>query len=473
MIEPYYTDASVSLYHGRFEDVLPDLDFGRADLIVADPPYGETSLSWDTWPPGWPSLLSNYGSSMWCFGSMRMFLDRREQFSGWKLSQDVVWEKHNGSGFHADRFRRVHEHALHWYRGDWRNIHHEAPTTLDATAKVTRRKTRPTHTGNIDGAAYVSHDGGPRLARSVIYAPSMHGTAINETEKPVSLLEHLISYGCPPSVSVLQCVGCGREQRQDLRAVRGTAESAAGRKQESLVQQEVQGHRAAAFGEAVPGVQRGVPPEGFKTEDLLAGLWESAEEANCEAVRVVREDVSTKPELNPILHEEVRGDGQWAGQASGNDSDAPRVSDGPSAGASNGAQNRVRDAAPTHHGRAVGSDADAGRGSASPQRGEGRQPPREPRSPTQVRPRPHPEAAAQADRVPALPRHDRHLGPCPKCGGALAEIERPGLVLDPFAGSAATLIAARNLGRRAIGIEAREAQCEKAARRLDQMVISA
>ena len=38
---------------------------------------------------------------------------------------------------------------------------------------------------------------------SIIFARSMHGKAINETEKPVPLLEPLISYGCPPGGTVL------------------------------------------------------------------------------------------------------------------------------------------------------------------------------------------------------------------------------------------------------------------------------
>lgn len=212
-MKPYYEHDGVTLYHGDCRDVVPTLE-QKFDLVVADPPYGQTSLKWDKWPTGW--MVSFFGRcrSLWCFGSLRMFLDHAQEFNndGWRLSQDLVWEKHNGSSFHADRFRRVHEQACHFYRGDWESIYKSVPTTNSARARTVRRKDRPAHMGEIEGTTYTSVDGGPLLMRSVMFAPSMHGKAENETQKPESIVAPLIEYGCPKGGVVLApFVGSGTD----------------------------------------------------------------------------------------------------------------------------------------------------------------------------------------------------------------------------------------------------------------------
>jgi len=180
----------------------------RVDVVIADPPYGETNLDWDTWPEDWmlPArhVLKPSGS-LWLFGSLRMFLRHADELKHMSIAQEVVWEKHNGSGAHADRFRRVHELILQMYRAEapWAGVYKSPIFSQDAVARTVRRKQKPQQWGGIGEAFYQSEDGGPRMLRSVWCCASEHGTAVHPTQKPEAIIAPLIEYSCPPGGLIL------------------------------------------------------------------------------------------------------------------------------------------------------------------------------------------------------------------------------------------------------------------------------
>jgi site-specific DNA-methyltransferase (adenine-specific) len=200
--EPYYVDESVTLYHGDMREILPTL--GHFDLCCTDPPYGETSLAWDRWPDGWPALVAEHTSSMWCFGSMRMFLEHASEFATWRLSQDVIWRKPRTGVAHRDRFARNHETVTHWYRASWSVVHHEQQRTTHSgpgKGTVHRGQTGPAWNGSA--RAHTWTDDGTRALPSVLDCQTMRLHGIHPTEKPIGILDPLIAYACPPGGTVL------------------------------------------------------------------------------------------------------------------------------------------------------------------------------------------------------------------------------------------------------------------------------
>ncbi len=207
-MKPYYSWEGLTIYHGSWVDVLPDLN--QVDCIISDPPYGETSLDWDTAELAWLSAVHRVvadSGSVWAFGSLK-YLAKLLTCAGsehWKQAQEIVWEKHNGSSFHADRFKRVHELVVQFYKrsAPWEGVYKKPVFTNDSTARTVRRKRRPAHTGHIEASSYRSEDGGPRLMTSVLFERSCHGYAEHPTQKPLGILRTLLEYSCPPGGIVL------------------------------------------------------------------------------------------------------------------------------------------------------------------------------------------------------------------------------------------------------------------------------
>src|SRR5579883_3031630 len=75
------------IYTGDIREVVPRLILAETvDCIIADCPYGETSLGWDRWVEGWPAIVRRTlkpTGSMWVFGSTRMFMEHATDRLSW------------------------------------------------------------------------------------------------------------------------------------------------------------------------------------------------------------------------------------------------------------------------------------------------------------------------------------------------------------------------------------------------------
>ena len=84
-------------------------------------------------------------------------------------------------------------------------------------------------------------------------------------------------------------------------------------------------------------------------------------------------------------------------------------------------------------------------------------------------------AGCDVIKAPIIPDESISGHPCPKplawASGLIALFPNAQTILDPFVGSGTTLVAAKQYGRRAVGIEREEKFCEIAAKRLMQDVL--
>lgn len=203
----------ITLHHGDCLDILPTLEAGSVDMVLADPPYGQTACAWDSvidLPSMWQELkrvikpngaIVLFGSdpftSVLITGNLSMFKYR------W------VWEKSFGTNFLnvTKQPLRTHEDVVVFYDLQ--------PTFNPQMSPVAPRTIRRRNGG--DTTVYGKFDrfstsnSGLGYPRSVLYfsKANINGT-FHPTQKPIALLQYLIRTYTQKEDTVLDfCMGSG------------------------------------------------------------------------------------------------------------------------------------------------------------------------------------------------------------------------------------------------------------------------
>lgn len=204
--------SSTVLLRADCLDLLPTLQAGSVDMVLADLPYGTTRCAWDSHIPLAP-LWAEYRRI--CRGPIVLFaqtpFDKVLGASNIpELRYEWIWEKSHPTG-HLNAKRapmKAHENILVFYRGSV--AYH--PIKTDGHVRKTATKRRDvTPIYGAQSFAPISYDSTERYPRSVLRFPSdKQRSKLHSTQKPVALCEYLIrTYTDPGAVVLDNCMGSG------------------------------------------------------------------------------------------------------------------------------------------------------------------------------------------------------------------------------------------------------------------------
>lgn len=194
------------IYLGDCFDILPAIDTGSIDLVLADIPYGTTQCNWDSvldLGQMWSELhrVSKSNAAIVLFSA--------QPFSSLLVASNVkywktewIWEKGNATGFLNAKKQplRAHENIQVFYR--------QQPTYNPQMTTGHNRKTSCRKVVGSDcygqGNTDVVYDSTERYPRDVQkFSSDKQKSKLHPTQKPVALLRYLIETYTNPGEIVL------------------------------------------------------------------------------------------------------------------------------------------------------------------------------------------------------------------------------------------------------------------------------
>ncbi len=176
------------LYRGECLELLKRVPDGSVDLVLCDPPYGVTALSWDTRVPTVPPweqyrrVLKPNGAAV-LFAQQPYATELIQGNRHW-FRYEWIWDKKCVTGFGSAKLRplRQHENILVFYGAT--PVYHPQGLTRLPLRRVRRSGGGQVYGAGLRGGAPQEFTGYPR---SILSFP--RGQVERPCQKPVPLLE--------------------------------------------------------------------------------------------------------------------------------------------------------------------------------------------------------------------------------------------------------------------------------------------
>jgi site-specific DNA-methyltransferase (adenine-specific) len=200
----------VKIYTGNCLDILPTLEAGSVDMVLADLPYGQTQNGWDRIidiPRMWNCIrhVAKPNAAV-ALMAAQPFAAHLICSNEAEFRYDLIWRKNKATGFANARRQplRNHEHVLIFYRRA--PLYCPQKTEGHKPGNKATRKGMGSNYGDMAANTYGGNT--DRFPVSVQDFPIINNDdpeKIHPTQKPVALMEWLIRSYTQPGDTVMDC----------------------------------------------------------------------------------------------------------------------------------------------------------------------------------------------------------------------------------------------------------------------------
>ena len=194
MIEPYYSDKYVTIYHGDCRDILPELP--KVDLVLTDPPYNVGKEDWDNIDLGevFPLVKECMydGSSIYIFSGIKTLESLLHTANNnFRQLNVLIWLYPNGMNRLVNNWQICYDPIYFGRKGDKHTFN---TPRLPYTKGTQERIKNPVIKG---GKEWRPNPEGRKMENVIVVPCLNHGSGAGErtshpTQKPKDIINYLI-----------------------------------------------------------------------------------------------------------------------------------------------------------------------------------------------------------------------------------------------------------------------------------------